>query len=148
MSRINLTRVILGGLLAGVVLVIGEYVVNELLLGDQWAAAMEALNLTRPSGIVLALYVIWSLILGIAIVWIYAAIRPRFGAGPKTAVIAGFAVWFLVWFLGFGSTLINDMFPGSLVLIAVVWGLIETIAAALAGGWLYREEAATPGAAV
>ncbi len=148
MSRINLTRVILGGLLAGVILSIGEFVVNELFLGDQWAAAMEALNLAPPSGIAVALYVIWSLILGIAIVWIYAAIRPRFGPGPKTAVIAGLAVWFFVWFMGFGSTLINDMFPGSLVLIAVVWGLIETIAAALAGGWLYREEAAAPGTGV
>lgn len=143
MSRINITRVFTGGLLAGVVLNIGEFVVNEIFLGDQWVAAMEARNLQQPGGGAVALYVIWSFVLGIALVWLYAAIRPRFGPGPKTAVIAGLVVWFLIWFMGFGSTLINDMFPGSLVLIAVVWGLVETIAAGLAGGWLYRE---APGA--
>jgi hypothetical protein len=36
--------------------------------------------------------------LGILSVWLYAAIRPRYGAGPTTSVIAGFAVW-LVTFL-------------------------------------------------
>lgn len=140
MSGINLTRVVLGGLLAGVILNIGEFVANEFFLGDRWAEAMEALNLQPPSGGAVALYVIWALVVGIAIVWIYAAIRPRFGPGPRTAIIAGLAVWFLVWFMGFGSTLINDLFPGSLVLISVLWGLVETSAAALAGGWLYREE--------
>ncbi|HSE60477.1 MAG TPA: hypothetical protein VLA99_17380 [Nitrospiraceae bacterium] len=27
--------------------------------------------------------------------WLYAAIRPRFGAGPKTALYAGLGVWVL-----------------------------------------------------
>ena len=30
---------------------------------------------------------------GIAVIWIYAAIRPRFGAGMSTAVRAGLASW-------------------------------------------------------
>ena len=45
--------------------------------------------------------------LGIAAVWLYAAIRPRYGAGPRTAVIAGLAVWVMadLWsgiYLGMG----------------------------------------------
>ena len=33
-------------------------------------------------------------------VWIYEAIRPRFGSGVKTAVYAGVAAWFLFYCLG------------------------------------------------
>jgi hypothetical protein len=29
------------------------------------------------------------------IMWLYAAIRPRYGPGPKTAAVAGFALWFI-----------------------------------------------------
>ena len=46
MAKINMGRVILGGLLAGWVLNIGEFLLNEPILGKQWVAAMEALN--RP----------------------------------------------------------------------------------------------------
>ena len=42
----------------------------------------------------------FAFLCGIAAVWLYAAIRPRFGAGLKTALIAGIAVWFFYRFLG------------------------------------------------
>jgi hypothetical protein len=32
---------------------------------------------------------------GIWALWLYAAIRPRYGAGPKTAAIAGFSWWLI-----------------------------------------------------
>jgi len=31
----------------------------------------------------------------IVAVWLYAAIRPRYGAGPRTALISGIVVWLL-----------------------------------------------------
>ena len=45
-----------------------------------------------PGQIVLVLgsFVIWGLFVGIFPVWLYAAIRPRYGAGLKTALGAGF----------------------------------------------------------
>ncbi len=144
MAKINLGRVVLGGLLAGVVLNVGEFILNQPILGEDWDAAMRALNLEPVAGAAVALYVLWSFVMGIAIVWIYAAIRPRFGAGPKTAVIAGLAVWFLVWLMGFGGTMITGMFPAGLVTITILWGIVEVSLAALAGGWLYKEGAVQP----
>ncbi len=44
MSRINLGRVALGGLLAGLIINIGEYVLNGILIFEQMNAAMAALN--------------------------------------------------------------------------------------------------------
>lgn len=146
MGKINTARVILGGLLAGVVINIGEFILNEPILGEEWKEAMQALNRPEMGGGEVVWYIIWGFITGIAMVWLYAAIRPRFGPGPKTAVIAGLTVWFLAWLLSFGGTLINDMFPTRLVIISLIWGFFELPIATLAGAWLYKEQgsAATP----
>jgi hypothetical protein len=140
MGKINLGRVIIGGLLAGVVLNVLEFLLNEPILGSQWAVAMEALGRMLPEGAGAIIgYIIWNFLMGIALVWFYAAARPRFGPGPKTAIYMGLAVWFVVWFLGFGGTLLAGMFPTNLVVITLIWEFFEVPIATLAGGWLYKE---------
>ena len=50
MGQINLGRVVIGGLLAGLIINIGEFILNGLLLEEQMNAAMAALNKPqRPS---------------------------------------------------------------------------------------------------
>ncbi len=69
----------------------------------------------------------------------YAAIRPRFGPGPKTAIIAALFAWFGVYVY---NNIIGAAFgfvPTSMLPIALVWGLVEYIVAALIGSWLYKE---------
>jgi hypothetical protein len=94
---INTQKVVVGGLAAGVVLTALDFVVNGLLLADQAEAAMNALNpdlmenMESPGVIVAVLAV--DFLLAALLVWTYAAIRPRFGPGPKTAFIAGLQPW-------------------------------------------------------
>ncbi len=140
MSGINLGRVVLGGLLAGLVLNVGEFVLNVPILGEQWTAAMESLN--RPMAedpSMLIFWVLYSFVMGIVMMWVYAGMRPRFGAGPKTAVIAGLTVWFIGWFLAFGTTAVQGLFPTGLVVTTLVWGIFEAPIATVAGAWLYKE---------
>jgi hypothetical protein len=83
-----------------------------------------------------------GLVSGIVMVWLYAAMRPRYGAGPKTAVLAGLAVWVvgaLVPNVGFMS--IAGLFPANLTLMTTAGGIVEAVAAALAGCALYKEVA-------
>ena len=141
MAKVNKGRIILGGLLAGLVLNVGEYLLNDLVQCDQWQNAMSAMNLPQPGGGAMAAMVVMMFLVGIFTIWLYAAIRPRYGAGPKTAICAGLAVWLIYCVLGFGATLIMGMFPVKLVLTAIGWELVEMPLAALAGGWLYKEEA-------
>lgn len=71
--------------------------------------------------------------------YLYAALRPRFGAGPKTAVCAGLLVWFFAYVyvnVGFMGT---GLFPTSLLATAMAWGLVEIPLATVAGAALYRE---------
>jgi hypothetical protein len=80
-----------------------------------------------------------TLVLGIVIVLGYAAIRPRFGAGPKTAIIAALFAWFGIYVY---SGIINGMLfgiPMSTILMLIGWGLVEYVLATLAGAALYKE---------
>ena len=94
MAHTNRVRVVLGGLLAGVVINIVEFITNGVVLKADWGQAMQALGKSPvPSGSAIAIYNVWGFLVGIAAVWIYAAIRPRSGGGPKTAAVAGFSAF-------------------------------------------------------
>lgn len=145
MDRINLRRVITGGLVAGLVLNVGHHVLNRVILRDEWYQAMRALTLEPISGSAIAMIIVMLFVLGIVTVWLYAAMRPRFGPGPRTAVLAGLAVWFFVSLWPAICFSLSAMFPTSLLMTSVVWRLVEIPLASLAGAWLYKEESATPG---
>ena len=106
MSQINTGRVIVGGLLAGVVMNASEAALHGGMLGQD-----------------------------------YAAMRPRFGPGPRTAIYAGLAVWVLshVWsgiYLGSGFA---GLIPARMAFLPIAWGLVEAPLGTLVGAWVYRE---------
>ena len=141
MGKINWTRVILGGLVAGVIINIFEYVLNGVVLAKDMEAAISALGRHMGGG-ALAMFIAWGFLVGIFAVWLYAAIRPRYGAGPKTAACAGAAVWGLGYLLASVTPVALHLFPRHLMAIGLAVGLVEVIAGTLAGAWLYREETA------
>src|SRR5438876_11281355 len=96
MNKINMGRVLLGGLAAGLVISIGNFLLNRVWLRDAMNVELARLNLPEPGNDLIAKAVVLTFILGIAIVYLYAAIRPRFGAGLKTAVCVGLIVWSFV----------------------------------------------------
>lgn len=139
MEKINIKMVLLGGLIAGLVLNIGEFILNGLVIGDAWMEWAKSMNLPEMGGNEIIFYVIWSFLVGIALVWLHAAIRPRFGANLRTSVIAGLFIWVTMWVLGFGSMLIQGVFPNDLIVTSIVWGLFEVPLASVAGAYLYKE---------
>src|SRR2546421_10311510 len=90
MGKMNWGPVVLGGLLAGVVLNIVDYLTYGVWLKADMAAAMTGLG-KSPAAMdsAIPLWVALYFVSGIGLLWVYAAIRPRFGAGVKTAVNAG-----------------------------------------------------------
>jgi hypothetical protein len=143
MAKINWARVLLGGLLAGVIINIFEFVTNGVFLDGQWHAMMKALGRTtfpNASGAVILL--IWGFLSGIGAIWLYAAVRPRFGLGMKTAVLSGFAFWILTTVLrtiddaGVGYPF---LYPPRLLITLVAVCLLQYVAASVAGAWVYKE---------
>ncbi len=139
MGKINWTRVILGGLVAGVIINVFESVLNGVILAKDMEAAISALGRQMGGG-ALAMFIAWGFLVGIFAVWLYAAIRPRYGAGPKTAACAGAAVWGLGYLLASVTPIALHLFPRRLMAIGLAVGLVEVVAGTLAGAWLYREE--------
>ena len=142
MGRINWGRVFLGGLLAGVVINIGEFLFHAVLFKDEVAEMMRALGkdpATVTSGNAIVVWNILGFLAGIGAVWAYAAIRPRFGAGAKTAMIAGVAVWFFSRVLGAIGEMNMGMGSQKMIMTGLIWSLVEIVIATIAGAWLYKE---------
>lgn len=140
MAHTNRVRVILGGLLAGVVINVIEFITNGVVLRQAWGQAMQALG--KPAGIsagAIVIFNVWGFLLGIGAVWLYAAIRPRYGLGVKTAIRAGLAAWALAVFLSNLSNYPLGLFPARLLAITTLVALVEIVLATVAGAWIYKE---------
>lgn len=139
---INTGKVVTGGLAAGVVLAVLDFLVNGLLMAEQNRAAMTALNPTlaesMESGGALVAYIAIDLVFGLLLVWTYAAMRPRFGPGPKTAAIAAIQVWGVAFLMYLGMTTMGMWSWGYFVTGAVAY-LVMMLVAATVGGRLYTE---------
>ena len=140
MGKINIGRVILGGLVAGIVADLLGFLVDGVLLAPRWADGMKRLGHGDFSSNEWIWFNVIGLAGGIALIWIYAAIRPRFGAGVKTAILAGLAFWFI------GSLLPNcsfmwvaGLFSKHLAAMTTAGNLVEILAGAIAGAAIYKE---------
>jgi hypothetical protein len=132
MSSINWGRVILGGLLAGIVINVFEFFLNGVVLAKDWEAAIVALGRPPIAGSQIAVFFVWSFILwgfliGIISVWLYAAIRPRYGAGPKTALCVGSFVWGLGYLLTSVTPLLLNLYPRRIVAIGLTVSTNEAL---------------------
>jgi hypothetical protein len=139
---INSGKVVVGGLAGGVALAVMDFLVNGLLLAERNRAAVTALNPglveTMEGAGALVAYIAIDLLLGILLVWTYATMRPRFGAGPRTAVLAGAQVWMVAVLMYAGMTAMGMWTWGYMALGTAVY-LVILIASALIGAKLYTE---------
>ena len=139
MGRINLGRVVIGGLLAGIIINIGEFILNGVLLAEQMncrdGRAQQAADQPEHDHVVR----LFGFGLGCMLVWTYAAIRPRFGAGVKTAICASTLVWGLAYLYPNLFMVIIDIFPTRHDGHGDGLGLVEFIVAGIAGAWAYTE---------
>jgi hypothetical protein len=137
---INTSKVIVGGIIAGIVANIIDFVSQNFLFGNMMTAAMTKLNLpTKPTTGQIVGLILCDFAWMIATVWIYAAIRTRFGPGPKTATYAAIASWVI------GTTVASyfyliGFFGTDLYLASSVEALINSIIATMVGARFYSEE--------
>jgi hypothetical protein len=138
MAQINATKVLAGGILAGLVLAAFDFASNNFLLAAEWQNLAQRHNLDPAlmgSTAALVTMILVDMALGQLIAVAYAGILPRFGGGAGTAIIAGalifapqalllatFAGWFVPW---------------EFLFRLVVVMLVANLGAGLAGAWIY-----------
>jgi hypothetical protein len=144
MSKINYVRVILGGVVGGIAAGFLDWFLNGVLMGQHWVDAMKSLN--RPNALsgafLFCLFLVYS-IGGILIVWVYAAIRPRFGAGVRTAIYSGVVAWVFAILLPSTMDAVEGLYSPRLMLYATFAGIVELVVAAVIGAALYKEAEST-----
>lgn len=140
MPKLDVKRIVLGGLVAGVVLNVSSTVVNVVLLGDRYAALQDAgIFLREPRAGLMPLYMVLLFFAGIGIAVLYASVRGTWGAGPKTAALVGLCVGMLVGIPG--NVAVAAWSPAGR-LPPLLWCLDAVVGytlAALAAGALYRD---------
>jgi hypothetical protein len=136
-----------GGLVAGVVANAIDFVNNTYVLGadmQAWAASHNIDQARLTSGTVAGSWVAVDFIYGLLIVFTYAAMRPRFGAGVRTAIIAGLVMFLAPTIVLFGFAQMG-MLTMPMFVKGTIGAIVATLAAAVAGAAVYKEEgAATP----
>ena len=138
---INLPKLFLGGLMAGLVGNVIGFVGFGLLLGPRMqaeAAAVPALQGRAMGGSAVAVNIAAQFVTGLLLVWLYAAMLPRFGVGLRTAAYAALVVWlcglmFRVDWLLFG------MMSARMYALAAGLALLQLLLSAWVGSRLYRE---------
>jgi hypothetical protein len=121
------------------------FISNMFILGARMKAESDAFKpgladqMMQSSAIITN--IVMNLILGIALVWTYAAIRPRFGPGLKTATYAAVLFWLLASIFYSGYMHMGMMSAGLWWSFAFV-GAVNFFVSAWAGAKIYSEGAA------
>ena len=140
---INTSKVVVGGIAASVVNLALGFVAFGLWLGPKMNAEMDAVipgaSAKMMAGSNMVAGLLGQVVIGFLLAWLYAAMRPRFGPGMKTAVYASLPVWIsgVIFYMGYmqmGTMSMNSYMMGGIV------SLVVTIAAAATAGVLYKEE--------
>ena len=89
MTSVNTGRVILGGLVAGAVINIGDYLINNLLLAEAWQRLAQGHNIDQTvmgGTAAFATFVTIDFLLGVLLVWFYAAHKNLVAEGFRQVV--------------------------------------------------------------
>jgi hypothetical protein len=138
MSSIHTGRVVLGGVIAGALINLFEWIFG-VAFGEQLAQVVASTGLAI-SGRTLLTFAIIGLASGVLMLWFYAAIRTRFGPGPRTAIVAAVYGWILLRLIPDMALVAAGMEPVGTVMMHLGWMLVGTVVAVLLGAWIYREE--------
>lgn len=139
MGGINIGRLILGSIVAGIVIFVIEGLASTIYSAELMRSLQEHNLAISMDAKGIALGALNSLLLGFGMVFFYAASRPRFGAGVRTAIIVAVLMSVSGLFVGLIGYYMIGLYPPKMLLQWAAVGLIETNLACIAGAWLYRE---------
>jgi hypothetical protein len=149
MPGVNRRRIWLGALVGGIVFFVWSMIVEfglsylvvgrvrmDIAVNNGWFLAVPRL----PVWLFLVVWLVSLFLVTYGLAWAYAAMRATVGAGPATAAKLGLVVGFAA---GFPMEFAHAIFQPLSVLYGVMWMIemgVGCILAALAAGWMYRDE--------
>ena len=142
MGKINLGRVIVGGVVAGLVMDILGYIVDGVILNGRWTVANQHLGFGATTGGQIIGYNLLGLVTGLIAIWFYAAAKPRLGTRYRTALNVSLAIWMVAFVVPNASFMyVGGLYPHDLMVFTTLGALVEVLAGTMLGAQLYREVA-------
>ena len=141
-AEIRRGRLLIAGLVAGLIMNIGEAALHAGILGEATTAAYAVLNRTVvPDAKNLVLLIVLTFGQGVLMAWLYAVIRVRFGSRFTAAACVGLVAWFLssVYAAVYLHAGLPGIFPHNIVWLPVAWQMLEYPLATLAAAATYGE---------
>lgn len=141
MARINWGRFVLGTLVAAIVMFLTDGFIHERLVRTDWNAVYQGLRAAEPSphGSSMLYFGLYELGRGFTAMLFYVTMRAFFGAGPKTAVLAGIVGWIAFSLTGPAQFIPLGFFSTALWLKVGALHLLTSILATIAGAATYKE---------
>ena len=143
MATINWGRLIAGGLIAAILMFLADGFIHERLVNSDWHAVYAGLRAAEPEphGTSMVYFALFELGRGFIAMLFYATMRTHFGAGPKTAVLAGIASWIAFSLTGPAQFIPLGFFSTALWLKVGALHLLTSIVSTIAGAAIYKDAA-------
>jgi hypothetical protein len=141
MATINWGRLILGSLIAAIIMFFTDGLIHETIAKADWTAVYNGLKAAEPEphGTSMVYFALFELGRGFTAIMFYVLMRAYFGAGPKTAVLAGIMGWIAFSLTGPVQFIPLGFFSNALWLKVGAIHLITSILATIAGAALYKD---------
>jgi hypothetical protein len=143
MNEIRVRRMFLAALAMFVVWIaveiLVEHVLSRLLFGETSAQMwLQVIDISRWSAMNSAVNVVLAIANCSILIWLYASLRPMYGVGARTALIA--SAFGIAWVLSIFVTLMNlGLIPLRLGLIEAAFEAVEFPIAMLVGAGVYED---------
>jgi hypothetical protein len=139
MTDINWRQVVVGGLVAGLVANACDFAITTYFMAAEFSSMLARLNVDGTvSQAWIPVFAAADFVWGLLLVFTYAAIRPRFGPGARTAIIGGVMLWlviaiFEVLLLAMGLHTLQSYLKGCALY------LIAALVSSISGARFYNE---------
>src|SRR5574341_2130135 len=140
MTHINWRQVVVGGLVAGLVANAFDFAITTYLMAPEFASMLARLNVDgAASRAWIPVFAAADFVWGLLLIFTYAAIRPRFGPGPRTVIIGGFMLWLVIAIFEVLLLAIGLHTPQSYLKGCALY-LVAALVSSIIGARLYNEE--------
>jgi hypothetical protein len=141
MPKINWARLIIGIVVAAIIMFVTDGFFHEKIAKADWSAVYAGLSAKEPAahGMSLAYFAVFEIGRAFIALFLYALMRTHFGAGPKTAVLAGIVGWIGFSLTGPAQFIPLGFFSNALWLKVGAFHLVTSIVATVVGAALYKD---------
>lgn len=117
--------ILLGGVVSGLFIILGELPLNLWLLAEDWHALFTQFGLAEPSAMVALQGVVKLLLLGIISTALAFNLRIENTESPWFGIKTGLLIWFLIWAWVQWGMLLAGYVSFKVALYTTLWGFVE-----------------------